>query len=1347
MSAQRGGARPRGRGSGARPRVPAFSPRLAIFGISAAFAAVARAAAPAPATGAAAGGRAALRFRALVHVDDMDAEVVLDERDETGDGVRFPAGDAIFQRQKHAEARASREDALAELEERLYGTLRLTEASAALPDDAASASAADDPTDDVDSVDSVASAFRDLFAFVADAPSPARARARLARAAETRAAREGRDAASSADEERMETPETPKEKPDLETLSMLARAAEEARAAATRDARAPLVAYFGEAAVDATNPVTLEPVAGGAGGISVAFRFSHTLLNGDPSGVDLGAAAEVEKGARLLEALASENLRRDAGDDVGEREKGGGREKRDDSEPDETSSETFPRPFRDLETSSSPTPTLLAAARALSRAVEAAAAAAAARNAVVGAETDPESPSGALGDDASAGGDATLFAHNTPLVASLEDLPADWRAVADALYLLASLVELGLAPRTSDAYPEPRIEIVDVGEGDRRRRGATSSSFRAAPDGRWSDVHFVDADPMGAPVEVPTHPALASPKAWAAAAVSAAAEMGSREARLASGDRALRGRGFSFALDPEDEGVFFDKRGPIGKDASSRLLSGPAVDVACERATRVYLLPAAERVADAAEAGGDVRVPSEPPRLRERERDAGYVDDADAEDDGDAQIEMERDMAARGVPEAERHLGYRALMGRGVPRDEGDALRRFRRAADLGDPLATFNLGYAHMRGVGTPVNHTEARLLFERAASMDVAAAHNGVGVLDYNGWATADGGPDVAAARARFEAGAAGGDPDALFNLGTLYQTGGGGLRADHAEAYARYQAASDAGHWRAPLAVAKLTLEGWDPEDLGDPRSADVADLARLGDAEPGRDPSSASSEDENHVSGRVEKNCREAARLLMAFLEERLIVFSDEHEDALAALEGGFVESVATDSAERRGEKSDAFVAPEETEVGPDPWGALVRYARIAERGGEAGLANAAFLAKKAGVGRRTGGTKGARTLPPHLTRRAARDAAREALTRLAAMGDVEARVDLGDVEWAAAVEGDDDALSPESRPEPSPTGVSEETPRADPRPPADPAPPAAAGAETKTPLPPPPRAAAASFEASAAEDASPSEDAFFVLTRLMRRAFSRDGRADLISAAETETPTEDPPRPPAPAAPPRGFARTRAVAFHYAEASSLGLPEGSVSLAWCWSRGVGVPRVDFAEAQRALWKAVDASADEMESFAPSAALVAAAAARAATAAVSFFLPGAGFDAADLVRLADLAFGAKESNAVLYPGSVPGTTAVVPGTSPGTTSGDTTRNGSRARRRDARAAKAADGFFLRVERCVLAALACGFAAVGYARFIALAGEHREATAAFLDGLSPATVAGVAGAVAALAWAAGA
>ena len=350
--------------------------------------------------------------------------------------------------------------------------------------------------------------------------------------------------------------------------------------------------------------------------------------------------------------------------------------------------------------------------------------------------------------------------------------------------------------------------------------------------------------------------------------------------------------------------------------------------------------------------------------------------------------------------------------------------------------------------------------------------------------------------------------------------------------------------------------------------------------------------------------MEKNCREAARLVMAFVEERLIVFSDEHEAALAALEGGFVDDASDDAAELANGARETISETEndryfdETEVGPDPWSALVRYALIAERGGEAGLANAAFLAKKAGAAKsRLFFNANGAPLPRHVTRRAARDAAREALTRLAAMGDVEARVDLGDIEWAAAVEGDEDETQTEVAFDRAGPGPEAETSwkSATPRPPAEPAPDAALVAFAMPPPPvPPPRAS------SSTEDSESRDETWNLGVFSSPLAVSARG-------------TLDPPRPPAPASPPRGFTRMRRVAFHYEEASLLGLPEGSVSLAWCWSRGVGVPRRDLKQAELALWKAHDDSMDEMESFAPLAA-AAASAARPAPTAVFVFRGG-------------------------------------------------------------------------------------------------------------------------------------
>lgn len=104
-----------------------------------------------------------------------------------------------------------------------------------------------------------------------------------------------------------------------------------------------------------------------------------------------------------------------------------------------------------------------------------------------------------------------------------------------------------------------------------------------------------------------------------------------------------------------------------------------------------------------------------------------------------------------------------------VQADAAAALQQFQEAAGQGDPYAAFNLGYMHMRGVGTPPNATAAKAYFEDAARHGLPSAYNGLGALHYEGQAGAP--VDYVAARQAFETGALLGDPDAMFNLGTIY------------------------------------------------------------------------------------------------------------------------------------------------------------------------------------------------------------------------------------------------------------------------------------------------------------------------------------------------------------------------------------------------------------------------------------------------------------------------------------------------------------------------------------------------------------------------------------------------
>ena len=474
------------------------------------------------------------------------------------------------------------------------------------------------------------------------------------------------------------------------------------------------------------------------------------------------------------------------------------------------------------------------------------------------------------------------------LVAS-DFLPEDWPAKANALFTLAALVEIGLAP------------------------------------------------PEACPPDV-----ARDPRAWARVAIEASAEMGSPEARLSMADRALRRVG--------EDGDWFSS-----DEDSARCAAAMA-----------WLRPAADDAAADAEASGEFHLPRAPPRLRDRDRDAGWTTDAEAED-GWAQVAMEEDLAARGVPEAQRHVGYRRLVGRGMARDEIAAARAFADAAEAGDAAAAFNLGYMHMRGVGVPLDYARAGELFRRAADANLPAAHNGVGVLRYNGWGTPR---DAAAARDAFAAGAAAGDPDAAFNLGALHQSGVGAER-NLTRAFELFQVASEAGHWRAPHALASAYLDG-----------------------------------------AGTSRDCAEAARLFWTFLEERL-GWAETQERAVLVLDGTFGEVGDGDGVREKDASEDSADPDGSTDADeragfllgrarnpprnpprlpPDPWRALATFAALAESGSESAASNAAHMLRRDGA---------ARTFAVDPD-----DAAARLFRRAARAGNAEAHVDLGDMAWDA-----------------------------------------------------------------------------------------------------------------------------------------------------------------------------------------------------------------------------------------------------------------------------------------------------------------------------------------------------
>lgn len=64
--------------------------------------------------------------------------------------------------------------------------------------------------------------------------------------------------------------------------------------------------------------------------------------------------------------------------------------------------------------------------------------------------------------------------------------------------------------------------------------------------------------------------------------------------------------------------------------------------------------------------------------------------------DAEEVLEMETDAALKGDPFAQRRLGYRRLIGRGLQHDPEAAYNDFQAAARAGDAYALFNLGYMY---------------------------------------------------------------------------------------------------------------------------------------------------------------------------------------------------------------------------------------------------------------------------------------------------------------------------------------------------------------------------------------------------------------------------------------------------------------------------------------------------------------------------------------------------------------------------------------------------------------------------------------------------------------------------
>lgn len=114
-----------------------------------------------------------------------------------------------------------------------------------------------------------------------------------------------------------------------------------------------------------------------------------------------------------------------------------------------------------------------------------------------------------------------------------------------------------------------------------------------------------------------------------------------------------------------------------------------------------------------------------------------------------------------------------ACLQQDKPGKEEEAVKWFRKAAELGHAEAQWYLGYRLMDGIGTPVDEVEGLSWFHRAAAGGKIEAHNHIGYSYYYGKGVEQ---DYAQAAYWYRKGADLGDPCAMNNLSLLYETGCG-------------------------------------------------------------------------------------------------------------------------------------------------------------------------------------------------------------------------------------------------------------------------------------------------------------------------------------------------------------------------------------------------------------------------------------------------------------------------------------------------------------------------------------------------------------------------------------------
>jgi uncharacterized protein len=153
-------------------------------------------------------------------------------------------------------------------------------------------------------------------------------------------------------------------------------------------------------------------------------------------------------------------------------------------------------------------------------------------------------------------------------------------------------------------------------------------------------------------------------------------------------------------------------------------------------------------------------------------------------------------LAEQGNARAQYNLGFMHEKGQGVPKDDTEAVKWFRKAAEQGNAYAQVNLGFMYSKGQGVPKDDTEAVKWFRKAAEQGIPKAQFNLGIMYEKGQGVPQ---DYAEAVKWHRRAAAQGYAKAQYNLGFMYAKGQG-VPKDDIEAARRWRKIAELGYARA-------------------------------------------------------------------------------------------------------------------------------------------------------------------------------------------------------------------------------------------------------------------------------------------------------------------------------------------------------------------------------------------------------------------------------------------------------------------------------------------------------------------------------------------------------------------